>query len=164
MGFEPFLHGRKVIATDNTINNNPSSSTSTQNNDTSNNNKRTENSISIGQPKSKDQLARMALTNDNSTHEKASSVTQDKVIVDTKHETSQNKLTNLRSENNSNTLVENVQNKDTSTKNSENQPNSVSAPEKPSSVTDDKTITKVKNPKSDNQPEKQSRSSDSIRR
>ena len=56
-----------------------------------------------------------------------------------------------------------MQNKDTSTKNSENQPNSVSAPEKPSSVTDDKTITKVKNPKSDNQPEKQSRSSDSIK-
>ena len=73
-------------------------------------------------------------------------------------------MTNLRSENNSNTLVEKVQNKDTSSKNSENQPSSVSAPEKPSSVTEDKTITKVKSPKSDNQPEKQSVSSDSIKR
>ena len=73
-------------------------------------------------------------------------------------------MTNLRSENNSNTLDEKVQNKDTSSKNSENQPSSVSGAEKPSSVTDDKTNTKVKNPKSDNQPEKQSVSSDSIKR
>ena len=73
-------------------------------------------------------------------------------------------MTNLRSENNSNTLVEKVQNKVTSSKNSENQPSSVSAPEKPSSVTEDKTITKDKSPKSDNQPEKQSVSSDSIKR
>ena len=43
-------------------------------------------------------------------------------------------------------------------------PSRVSALEKPSSVTEDKTITKVKSPKSDNQPEKQSRSSDSIKR
>ena len=73
-------------------------------------------------------------------------------------------MTNLQSENNSNTLVEKVQNKDTSSKNSENQPSRVSATEKPSSVTEDKTITKVKSPKSDNQPEKQSLSSDSIKR
>ena len=73
-------------------------------------------------------------------------------------------MTNLRSENNSNTLVEKVKNKDTSSKNSENQPSQCSATEKPSSVTEDKTITKVKSPKSDNQPEKQSVSSDSIKR
>ena len=57
-----------------------------------------------------------------------------------------------------------MQNKDTSSKNSENQPSSISATEKPSSVTDDKTITKVKSPKNDNQPEKQSVSADSIKR
>ena len=137
----------------------------TQSNDTSNSKKSSEKSITISQPKSKDQLAPTELINDNTTHEKTSSVTQDKNIIDTKqHETSQNKLTNLRSENNSNTLVEKVQNKVTSSKNSENQPSSVSAPEKPSSVTEDKTITKVKSPKSDNQPEKQSVSSDSIKR
>ena len=154
-----------IASTDNTINNNPPTSTSTQTNDTSNSKKSSEKSIIVSQPKSKDQLAPTALTEDNTTHEKASSVTQDKNIIDTKqHETSQNKLTNLRSENNSNTLVEKVQNKDTSSKNSENQPSSVSAPEKPSSVTEDKTITKVKSPKSDNQPEKQSLSSDSIKR
>ena len=113
MGFEPFLHGREVIATDNTINDNPSSSTSTQSNDTSNSKKSSEKSITISQPKSKDQLAPTELINDNTTREKASSVTQDKNIIDTKqHETSQNKLTNLRSENNSNTLVEKVKNKD----------------------------------------------------
>ena len=67
-------------------------------------------------------------------------------------------------ENDSNTLVKKVQNKDTSSKNSENQPSSVTAPEKTSSVTDEKTITKVKSPKSDNQPEKQSLSSDSMKR
>ena len=153
-----------IASTDNTINNNPPTSTSTQSNDTSNNKKSSEKSISISQPKSKDN-APTALTEDNTTHEKASSVTQDKNIIDTKqHETSQNKLTNLRSENNSNTLVEKVQNKVTSSKNSENQPSSVSAPEKPSSVTEDKTITKDKSPKSDNQPEKQSVSSDSLKK
>ena len=109
-------------STDNTINNNPPTSTLTQTNDTSNNKKSSEKSITISQPKSKDQLAPTALTNDNTTHEKASSVTQNKNIIDTKHETSQNKLTNLRSENNSNTLVEKVQNKGTSSKDSENQP------------------------------------------
>ena len=55
-------------------------------------------------------LTPTALTNDNATHEKTSSVTQDKNIIDTKHETSQNKLTSLRSENDSNTLVEKVEN------------------------------------------------------
>ena len=49
----------------------------------------------------------------NSTHEKASSVTQDKNVIDTKRETSQNKLTNLQSENDSNILVEKVKNKGT---------------------------------------------------
>ena len=131
MGFIPFLHGHKVIATDNTINNNPSSSTSTQNNDTSNNKKSTENSISIGQPKSKDQLARMALTNDNTTHEKASSVTQDKIIVDTKHETSQNKLTSYDQRITQTPLLKMCKIRILRTKNSENQPNSVSATEKP---------------------------------
>ena len=76
--------------------------------------------MTISQPKSKEQLASTGLINDNTTREKASSVTQDKNIIDMKqHETSQNKLTSLRSENNSNTLVEKVQNKDTSSKNSE---------------------------------------------
>ena len=152
-----------IASTDNTINNNPPTSTLTQTNDTSNSKKSSEKSITISQPKSKDQLASTALTNDNTTHEKASSVTQDKNIIDTKHETSQNKLTSLRSENDSNTLVEKVKNKGTSSKDSENQPSHISAPEKPSSVKEDKTITKVKSPKSDNQPEKQSVSSDSIK-
>ena len=57
-----------------------------------------------------------------------------------------------------------MQNKDTSSKDSETQTSSISVTEKPTSVTEDKTITKVKNPKSDNQPEKQSVSSDSIKR
>ena len=74
-----------IASTDNTINNNPPSTTSTQNNDTSNSKKSSEKSITISQPKSKDQLAPTALTNDNTTHEKASSVTQDKNIIDTKH-------------------------------------------------------------------------------
>ena len=73
-----------IASTDNTINNNPSSSTSTQSNDTSNSKKSSEKSISIGQPKSKDQLAPTGLTNDNTTREKASSVTQNKNIIDTK--------------------------------------------------------------------------------
>ena len=105
-----------IASTDNTINNNPSPTTSTQNNDTSNNKKSSEKSISIGQPKSKDQPTSTALTKDNTTHEKVSSVTQDKNIINAKHETSQNKLTNLRSENESNTLVEKVKNKDTSSR------------------------------------------------
>ena len=154
-----------IASTDNTINNNPPSTTLTQNNDTSNNKKSSEKSITISQPKSKDQLAPAGLTNDNTTHEKASSVTQDKNIIDTKqHETSQNKLTSLRSENYSNTLVEKVKNKGTSSKDSENQPSHISAPEKPSSVKEDETIAKVKSLKNDNQPEKQSVSSDSIKR
>ena len=74
-----------------------SSTTSTQNNDTSNNKKSSEKSISISQPESKDQLTPTELTKDNTTNEKASSVTQDKNIIDAKHETSQNKLTSLRS-------------------------------------------------------------------
>ena len=57
-----------------------------------------------------------------------------------------------------------VKNKDTSSKNSETQTSQNSVTEKPSSVTEDKTITKVKSPNSDNQPEKQSKSSDSIKR
>ena len=72
-------------------------------------------------------------------------------------------MTSLRSENNSNTLVEKVKNKDTS-QNSETKTSQNSATEKSSSVTEDKTITKVKSPNSDNQPEKQSVSSDSIKR
>ena len=40
--------------------------------------------LSVSQPKSKDQLAPTGLINDNTTHEKASSVTQDKNIIDTK--------------------------------------------------------------------------------
>ena len=65
-----------IASTDNTINNNPPSTTSTQNNDTSNSKKSSEKSISVSQPKSKDQLAPTELTKDNTTHEKASSVTQ----------------------------------------------------------------------------------------
>ena len=57
-----------------------------------------------------------------------------------------------------------MQNKDTSSKNSENKTSQNSATEKSSSVTEHKTITKVKSPNSDNQPEKQSVSSDSIKR
>ena len=97
------------MSTDNTINNNPPTSTSVQSNDTSNSKKSSE-SISISQPKSKDQLEPTAFTNETATYEKTSSVTQDKNIIDTKHETSQNKLTSLRSENDSNTLVEKVEN------------------------------------------------------
>ena len=107
-----------IASTDNKINNNPPPITTTQNNDSSNNKKSSEKSISGGQPKSKDQLAPTALTEGNTTHEKASSVTQDKNIIDTKHETSQNKLTGLRAENDSNTLVENVKNKGTSSQES----------------------------------------------
>ncbi len=140
---------------------NPSSSTSTQSNDTSNNKKSSERSISVGQPKSKDQLAPTGLINDNTTHEKASSVTQDKNIIDTKHETSQDKLTGLRAENDSNTLIENVKDKVTSPQYSETKTIQNSVTEKSSTVTDDKTIAKVN---SDNQPDKQSRSSDSIKR
>ena len=135
-----------------------------QTNDTSNNKKSSEKSITISQPESKDQLASMALTNDNSTHKKESSVTQDKNIVDAKHETSQNKLTSLRSENESNTLVENVKNEVTSPQDSKTQTNQNSVTEKPASVTEDKTIAKAKSTNSDNQPDKQSRSSDSIKR
>ena len=99
----------------------------------------------------------------NSTHEKASSVTQDKNIIDTKRETSQNKLTNLQSENNSNTLVEKVKNKGTS-QDSETKTSRNSATEKSSSLREHKTITKVTRSGSDNQPEKQSVSSDSMKR
>ena len=51
--------------------------------------------MTISQPESKDQLAPTELTKDNTTNEKASSVTQDKNIIDAKHEASQNKLTIL---------------------------------------------------------------------
>ena len=53
-----------ISSTDTTINNNPSATTSTQANDTSNSNKSSERSISIGQAKSKDQLAPTALSNE----------------------------------------------------------------------------------------------------
>ena len=49
-----------------------------------------------------------------------------------------------------------VKNKDTSSKILKLNLVRISATEKPSSVTEDKTITKVKSPDSDNQPEKQS--------
>ena len=66
-------------------------------------------SITVSQPESKDQLTPTESTKDT-TRDKASSVT-DKNIIDSKHEPSQNKLTSLRSENDSNTLVEKVKNK-----------------------------------------------------
>ena len=56
-----------------------------------------------------------------------------------------------------------MKNKDISSKDSETV-SSDSVTEKPSSLTEDKTVTKVKSPNSDNQPEKQSVSSDSIKR
>ena len=56
-----------------------------------------------------------------------------------------------------------MKNKDISSKDSETA-SSDSVSEKPSSVTDDKTITKVERSDKDNQPEKQSVSSDSIKR
>ena len=56
-----------------------------------------------------------------------------------------------------------VKNKDISSKDSETA-SSDSVSEKPSSVTDDKTITKVEISDKDNQPVKQSVSSDSIKR
>ena len=49
-----------------------------------------------------------------------------------------------------------MKNKDTSPQDSETQTSQNSATEKPSSVTEHKTITKVKSSDSDNQPEKQS--------
>lgn len=153
-----------IPSTDNTMNNIAPTFTSTQNNDTSNNKKSSEKSISIGQPKSEDQLAPRVLTNDNTTHEKASSVTLGKNIIDTKHETSQKKLTSLRSENDSNTLVEKVKSKGTSSQDSETQSSQNYATEKSSSVRGDKTNTKVTRSDSDNQPDKQSSSSDSIKK
>ena len=56
-----------------------------------------------------------------------------------------------------------MKNKDISSKDSETV-SSDSVTEKPSSLTEDKTVSKVKSPNSDNQPEKQSVSSDSIKR
>ncbi len=97
----------------------------------------------------------MALTNDTSTHEKASSVTQDKNIIDAKQpETSQSKLTSLRSENDSNTLVEKVKNKGTS-QDSETKASQDSATEKSSSVREHKTIAKVTRSDSDSHPDRQ---------
>jgi hypothetical protein len=143
-----------IASTDNKINNNPPSTTSTQNNDTSNSKISSEKSMTISQPESKDQFNPTELTKDNTTHDKASSVIQDKNIIDAKHEPSQNKLTSLRSENKS----------DTSDANSQNPqilPTKDSVTEK---TIQHKTITKVKSTNSDNQPDKQSRSSDSIKR
>ena len=128
-----------VASTDNTINNNPPSTTSTQSNDTSNNKKSSEKSIPISPPTSNDQRTPTALTKDNTTHEIA-----------------QNESTNPLSD-------AKVKNKDISSKDSETA-SSDSVSEKPSSVTDDKTITKVERSDKDNQPEKQSVSSDSIKR
>ena len=67
------LNDTSVVASkDNTINNNPPTSTSTQSNDTSNGKKSSEKSISISQPKSKDQPTPTELIKDNTTHELAS--------------------------------------------------------------------------------------------
>ena len=57
-----------------------------------------------------------------------------------------------------------MKNKDISTNDSEPQIDQNSVTEKPTSLTEDKTITKVKSSDSDNQSDKQSRSSDSIKR
>ena len=128
-----------IASTDNTINNNPPSSASTQSNDTSNSKKSSEKSIPVSPPTSNDQRTPTTLTKDNTTHEIA-----------------QNESTNPLSD-------AKVKNKDISSKDSETA-SSDSVSEKPSSVTDDKTITKVKSPDNDNQPVKQSVSSDSIKR
>jgi hypothetical protein len=101
---------------------------------------------------------KIGATNDNSTHKKESSVTQDKNIIDSKHGTSR-----LRSENKSDTSDAKMENKNNS-QNPQILPTKDSVTEKPSSVTEDKTITKVKSSDSDNQPDRQSRSSDSIKR
>jgi hypothetical protein len=128
------------VSTDNTINNNPATSASTQSNDTSNSKKSSEKSIPISPPTSNDQRTSTTLTKDNTTHEIA-----------------QNESTNPLSD-------AKVKNKDISSKDSETQDSQNSVSEKPSSVTDDKTITKVERSDKDNQPEKQSVSSDSIKR
>lgn len=70
-----------IASTDNKVNENPDTSASTQTNDTSNSKKNSEKSISIGRPKSIDQPISRALTNDNTTNEKSSSVTEDKTIT-----------------------------------------------------------------------------------
>ena len=115
------------------------SSTSTQSNDTSDGKKSSEKSTPISPPTSNDQRTPTELTKDNTTHEIA-----------------QNESTNPLSD-------AKVKNKDISSKDSETA-SSDSVTEKPSSLTEDKTITKVKSPNSDNQPVKQSVSSDSIKR
>ena len=127
-----------IASTDNTINNNPSATVSTQSNDTSNNKKSSEKNIPFSPPTSNDQRTPTTLTKDNTTHE-----------------TAQNESTNPLSD-------AKVKNKNISSKDSETA-SSDSVSEKPSSLTGDKTITKVKSPV-DNQPEKQSVSSDSIKR
>ena len=124
---------------DNTINDNPANSASTQSNDTSNNKKSSEKIIPISPPTSNDQGTPTTLTKDNTTHEIAQNE-------------SNNPLSDAK-----------VKNKDISSKDSETV-SSDSVTEKPSSLTEDKTVTKVKSPNSDNQPEKQSVSSDSIKR
>ena len=124
-------------STDNTINNNPPATVSTQNNDTSNS-KSSEKSP-ISPPTSNDQLTPTTLTKDNTTNEIAQNE-------------SNNPLSDAK-----------VKNNDISSKDSETV-SSDSETEKPSSVTDDKTITKVTSPDSDNQPETQSGSTDSIKR
>ena len=83
----------------------------------------------------------------------------------TKHdvETSEGKPTLPRSESDSDTIDALVENKNNS-QNPQTKPKPDSVTEKPSSVTEDKTITNVKSPNSDNPPEKQSSSADSIKR
>lgn len=128
------------VSTDNAINNNPSSSISTQNNDTSNNKKSSEKNISINDLKSSDQPTATALTEDKTTHEIA------------------------QNESTSPLLDAKVKNKVTSPQDSETKTSQNSATEKSSSVREHKTITKVTRSDSDNQPEKQSVSADSIKR
>jgi hypothetical protein len=65
-----------LTSRDNKINENHVSSASSQANDTSNNKKKTDKTISISHPESKDQLTSTKLTNDNSNDENLSSVTE----------------------------------------------------------------------------------------
>ena len=125
--------------TDNKINENHVSSTSSEINDTSNIKKSSEKNSPINPLKSNDQPAPVELPKDNTNQETAQNESN-KPISDAK-----------------------VKNNETShTDSSQSIQNSVT--EKSSSVREHKTITKVTRADSDNQPERQSVSADSIKR